>query len=147
MYLRQGRHCTGRSEPVITNLNMIVWFFRRYSPPTFGRLARNSRDHSNITSRRLKKDECAGGAALPAQISSSFTLEESDKMSIERNEAPANRPCRTIVLNNRSPSPPILSRVGDRSPPGTLNKVPYEENRIISCRNWCSRYSQVSSNQ
>ena len=111
--------------------------------PTFRHIARTRRDHSHLTSRSIINDKCASGSSIPPQISLSLTLARSEKMNDDGNGASKNGPCRTVVFHNHSPSPPILSHVGDCSPPGTLNKVPYEEN--ISCRNWCSRYSQVCS--
>jgi hypothetical protein len=40
---------------------------------------------------------------------------------------------------------PILSRVGDKSPPGTLKRV--QQAQQPSCRNWCSTYSQSFLNK
>ena len=104
-------------------------------------LARNSRGNSDIMSRSLKTEICPGGGSLPPKMALSFTLAQIEDMSIHENEASTNEPCKSIV--NGSLSPPILSHIGECSPPGTLTKDPHEENNIISCRNWCSSYSQV----
>ena len=40
----------------------------------------------------------------------------------------------------QSSSPPVLNQVGDKTPPGTLEKP---VSRSSSVRDWCSRYSQA----
>lgn len=39
-------------------------------------------------------------------------------------------------------SPPVISTLGEKSPPGTLKRRGPEGGGQSSCRNWCSQYSQ-----
>jgi hypothetical protein len=38
------------------------------------------------------------------------------------------------------PKTPVLRKVGEKTPPGTLKK----DRPTSSCKTWCSQYSQVS---
>ena len=106
----------------------------RYPSPTLWHLANSEK---KMKDRYLRVTSTSPQNALP---SASMI---SKKMSMDGHEAPANRQCTwTHGQKNGHTPPPILSHIGDCSSPGTIKKVTYEENNT-SCRNWCSRYSQI----
>ena len=87
----------------------------------------------------MSKEECTCDPLLhPDQVPPSADGEE----AVYGMAPAANGQRVTLSLKPSSPTPPTLSLIGDRSPPGTLTKASEQENRILSCRNWCSRYSQ-----
>ena len=109
-------------------------YFSRYPSPAFWYLAN--------ADKKRKDSGLRTTSTLPqVALSSAFTI--SEKMSMDGFKAPTNRQC-TWTYGKKNPHlpPPILSHIGDCSSPGTIKKVTYEETNI-SCRNWCSRYSQV----
>ena len=109
-------------------------YFSRYPSPAFWH-------HANADKKRKDRYLRATSTLPQVALSSAFTI--SEKMSMDGFKAPTNRQCTwTYGKKNTHLPPPILSHIGDCSSPGTIKKVTYEENNI-SCRNWCSRYSQV----
>ena len=38
---------------------------------------------------------------------------------------------------------PVLRKVGEKTPPGTLKKLSHSEPGVNSCKDWCQQYSQT----
>ena len=123
---------------------------QRSSPPVpkEAQLSISSRqdDINGSPELMMSKEECTCGPLHPDQVHPPVGMvAEGEEGLYDRPRLidPAGNGQRLpLTLKPSSPAPPTLSLIGDRSPPGTLTKASEQENRILSCRNWCSRYSQ-----